>query len=130
MATEILVNDGGAPARILPFTAGSAVLGGRLVAIASDGKVDYAASGAVNALGVAFTDAGSADGEAMSVITGKGVILNAYVSGTYDVGQAMTVDADGTGYLVSGTTNLYGVVLESGSAVTAASLTLAKVLMY
>ena len=130
MATEILVNDGGAPARILPFTAGSAVLGGRLVQINSDGKVDYASASSTSVLGVAFTDAGSADGEAMSVITGKGVILNAYVSGTYDVGQAMTVDADGTGYMISGASNLYGVVLESGAAVTAASLTLAKVLMY
>ena len=27
MATEVLVNDGGAPARILPFTAGSAIKG-------------------------------------------------------------------------------------------------------
>ena len=42
----------------------------------------------------------------------------------------MTVDADGTGYMISGTSNLYGVVLESGASVTAASLTLAKVLMY
>ena len=129
MATEILVNDGGAPARILPFTAGGAVLGGRLVNIDNTGKIQYAPSGAVNVLGVAFTDAGSADGEAMSVITGKGVILNTYVSGTYDIGQAMTCDDAGTGFLVSGTSNLYGVVLESGSSVTAASLTLAKVLM-
>ena len=28
MATEILVNDGGAPARILPFTAGGTVAAG------------------------------------------------------------------------------------------------------
>ena len=130
MATEILVNDGGAPARILPFTAGSDVTGGGLVQINSDGKVDHASASSASVLGVAFTDAGSADGEAMSVITGKGVILNAYVSGTYNVGQAMTVDADGTGYMISGTSNLYGVVLESGASVTAASLTLAKVLMY
>ena len=31
MATEILVNDGGAPARILPFTAGSTVTAGYAV---------------------------------------------------------------------------------------------------
>jgi|TARA_Y100000310_G_scaffold125635_1_gene124381 predicted RecA/RadA family phage recombinase len=129
MATEILVNDGGAPARILPFTAGSAVTGGRLVAIASDGKVDHAASGATNSLGVAFTDAGSADGEAMSVITGKGVILNVSCSGTFVIGQALTLDNFGNGTLTSGTSNLYGVALESGSS-TAASGALGKVLMY
>ena len=129
MATEILVNDGGAPARILPFTAGSAVTGGRLVAIASDGKVDHAASGATNALGVAFTDAGSADGEAMSVITGKGVILNVSCSGTFDIGQALTVENAGTGLLTSGTSNLYAVALHAGSS-TASTGSLGKVLMY
>ena len=129
MATEILVNDGGAPARILPFTAGSAVTGGRLVAIASTGKVGHAASGAVNALGVAFTDAGDADGEAMSVITGKGVILNVSCSGTFVIGQALTLDDFGNGTLTSGASNLYGVALESGSS-TASSGSLGKVLMY
>ena len=129
MATEILVNDGGAPARILPFTAGTALLGGRLVAMASTGKLAYAASGATNAIGVAFTDAGSADGEAMSVITGKGVILNVSCSGTFNAGQALTLENAGTGLLTSGTSNLYGVAMESGTS-TASTGSLGKVLMY
>ena len=33
MATEILVNDGGAPSRILPFTANGAISGGEVVEI-------------------------------------------------------------------------------------------------
>ena len=43
MATEILVNDGGAPARILPYIAGSTVAAGNAVTIASDGQVDHVA---------------------------------------------------------------------------------------
>ncbi len=42
MATEILVNDGGAPARILPFTAGMALTGGRAVQMESDGTIGMA----------------------------------------------------------------------------------------
>ena len=33
MATEILVNDGGAPARILPFNAGEAITAGDALSI-------------------------------------------------------------------------------------------------
>ena len=46
MATEVLVNDGGAPARILPFTAGTAVIGGRVVTLATDGAVDHSGANA------------------------------------------------------------------------------------
>ena len=41
MATEILINDGGAPARILPFTAGSTIAAGEPIGISSDGFVDF-----------------------------------------------------------------------------------------
>ena len=34
MATEILLNDGGAPARILPFIAEAAITGGTVVGLA------------------------------------------------------------------------------------------------
>ena len=82
MATEILVNDGGAPARILPFTAsGAATLsGGRLVAIndVTNGQIGLAATGAANGIGFLFTDTTS--GQNCSVITGKGVILNVSVN--------------------------------------------------
>ena len=37
MATEILLNDGGAPARILPFLANGAISGGEVVEIELSG---------------------------------------------------------------------------------------------
>jgi hypothetical protein len=80
MATEILVNDGGAPARILPFTAGATVSGGHVVTMQADGKLDPAGAADLNTLGVAFVDA--TDTNNMSVITGRGVIVNAYVTGS------------------------------------------------
>jgi len=51
MATEILVNDGGAPARILPFTAGATVSGGEAVIMSADGEIDPAGAAATNVLG-------------------------------------------------------------------------------
>lgn len=99
MATEVLVNDGGAPARILPFTAGSAITAGRVVTLANDGEIDHSNVDAHNTLGVALTDASS--GSIASVVTGKGVILNVAVSGTMDEGKLLDVTANGV--LVTGT---------------------------
>jgi len=94
MATEILVNDGGAPARIIPFTAGSAITAGYALQMGGDGEVDTIA-GADNVMpvGVAFTDAAS--GNIASVITGKGVVLNMYCSGTIGRGDQVATLADG-----------------------------------
>jgi hypothetical protein len=78
MATEILVNDGGAPARILPYTAGSTVSAGRLVTIASDGQIDHAAASGTKVLGVTLTAAES--GNVANVISGHGVQLNVFAS--------------------------------------------------
>ena len=80
MATEILINDGGAPARILPFMAAVAVTAGDCVNITSAGKVTPAHTGLATGfkeyiLGYALTTV-SAD-ELCSVITGKGVMLKA-----------------------------------------------------
>ena len=91
MATEILVNDGGAPARILPYTAGATVSGGQFVTMQADGKLDPAAAADLNTVGVAFVDATDTDN--MSVITGRGVIVNAYVSGTVASGALLEVGA-------------------------------------
>jgi len=105
MATEILVNDGGAPARILPFTAGAALSGGEAVIMSADGFLDPAGAAATNVLGFMFVDASS--GSNCSVITGKGVIVNAYVSGTAASGALLQVEA--TGDLKAGTTADAGV---------------------
>ena len=73
MATEILVNDGGAPARILPYIAGVALTGGQLVtASTTSGEVVLADSDLSNqqkhaALGYCLVDAAS--GSVASVIT-------------------------------------------------------------
>ena len=74
MATEILVNDGGAPARILPFTAGSTVTAGMPVQMGSDAEVDNFAGANGKPLGVALTTVTS--GNLASIIVGSGVILN------------------------------------------------------
>lgn len=99
MATEVLVNDGGAPARILPFTAGSTISAGRMVTLAGDGEVDQSGADAHNAIGVAMVDATS--GNILPVVTGKGIILNVACSGTIDEGKLLDVTADGV--LITGT---------------------------
>ena len=80
MATEILVNDGGAPARILPYTAGSTVSAGRIVTIATDGQIDHATTSGTKVLGVALTAAES--GNIANVVSGHGVQLNVFTSGS------------------------------------------------
>jgi len=100
MATEVLVNDGGAPARIIPFTAGATISGGHILAMELDGEVDPATgTAAVNTIGFALTDASS--GSIASVITGKGVVLNALGTGTINSGASCEVDAT-DGLLVAG----------------------------
>jgi len=119
MATEILVNDGGAPARILPFTAAAALSGGHCVEMHTTGKVRHdegAASKKV--VGFAFTDA-VADGPC-SIITGHGVILNLAVTGSVTVGGTLEVDAGAAarnGVLKAGTTagGMVAMSLEEGS---------------
>ena len=94
MATEILVNDGGAPARIMNLgTAGAAIEAGIFVDINSSGNIvaatddqEAASSGEKVALGVLLVDAVS--GEPTSVITGKGIVCNV------QVGDTISADAD------------------------------------
>ena len=79
MATEILVNDGGAPARILPFKAGEALTAGDALGIthvaSGDVTVNQLEQSDTSAtfIGVDLTDCAS--GEMASVITGRGVIV-------------------------------------------------------
>ena len=71
MATEILVNDGGAPARILPFLAGEAISAGEALTASAtaDMTAVLATAGNINIIGFALTDA--AVGDMCSVITGR-----------------------------------------------------------
>ena len=96
MATEILVNDGGAPARILPFLANGAISGGEVVEIQLSGTAGDVRPAAVNSVvtcGVALTDA--ADNGPANIITGHGVILNISATGAVAVGDLGTVSAAG-----------------------------------
>ena len=95
----ILVNDGGAPARIINFKAGEAITAG-MVLKASDAAgmtALKATESGVPPIGVALTDAAS--GNQVSVITGSGVI--AYILCTDEAfGAVLMVDESGTaGYL-------------------------------
>jgi hypothetical protein len=126
MATEILVNDGGAPARIIPFTAGSAITAGYALTMGADGEVDtVAAADNVMPLGVAFTDATS--GNVASVITGKGIVLNMYCSGTIGLGGDLATLADGNLGPGSSSAVGVGVYIDSSGAHSGAA-TLQKVL--
>ena len=95
----ILVNDGGAPARIINFKAGEAVSAG-MVLKASDataGEVLKATESGARPIGVALTDAAS--GDQISVITGSGIVC--YILCTDEgLGALLMVDEGGTaGYL-------------------------------
>jgi len=90
MATEILVNDGGAPARILPFKAGEAIVAGEPVQVHTDGTViDTTANFMMT--GIALTAAAS--GAMCNVITGSGVIVRALCDQDASPGDYLNVAA-------------------------------------
>tara|TARA_R110000765_G_C18868154_1_gene600732 strand:- start:698 stop:1138 length:441 start_codon:yes stop_codon:yes gene_type:complete len=98
MATEILVNDGGAPARIMNLGAANADIeaglfvdinsAGKIIACADDAELD-ADSGHKKALGVLFVDAVS--GAPTSIITGRGVVCNVQVTEDIPIGSELTL---------------------------------------
>ena len=90
MATEILINDGGAPARILPFIANADISAGEVVkASTTAGRVDLATVATAPVLGVSLTDAAS--GSMCNVISGRGIIVNIYCMNE-DAGINLMVD--------------------------------------
>ena len=124
MATEILVNDGGAPARILPFKAGEALTAGDAVAalhVASGDctvmKADSSEATNLSFVGVAMTDCAS--GEMASIITGRGIIVRinctdvngGILMAVGNTGGQLEVYSDGTDL----TDNPVAVTLEDGA---------------
>ena len=102
MATEILVNDGGAPARIMNLgNANAAIEAGMFVDINSSGKIiattedqEASSSGQKVSLGGLLVDA--AAGAPTSIITGKGVVCNVQAAEALStVGTEVTVDDAG-----------------------------------
>ena len=92
MATEILVNDGGAPARILPYVAAEAISAGEFLTVDGDGEMQLANSGDSN--GQQFVGAGwsltdAASGSIVNVITGRGVVLNIQTDASMLAGIAL-----------------------------------------
>ena len=130
MATEILVNDGGAPARILPFTAGSTVTAGYAVTIDTAGQVNHLATSGSLAMGYAFTAATS--GNIANVITGHGVMLNVFASGANVVVGTNLGTSTQDGALCAmpatadGNANTVAIALESGTATAALSKVLTR----
>ena len=104
MATEILVNDGGAPARIMNLgNANAAIEAGMFVDINSSGKIiaatddqEASSSGEKVALGVLLVDAVS--GAPTSILTGKGIVCNVQVGADTTgmaIGAELTLDNAG-----------------------------------
>ena len=92
MADEILINDGGAPARILPFVAGEAITAGWPVLVHTDGKIrGTEASFALT--GFALNDA-AADGDRVNVITGSGIMVNAMCVNNTAIGDYCVTGAN------------------------------------
>jgi len=91
MATEIIINDGGAPSRILPFIAGETIAAGDYVGMESTGKIGPVDVSGAQGLGVSLTAATT--GSVVNVVTGKGVILNTFCSGTIAAGAEVTMNA-------------------------------------
>ena len=95
MATEILINDGGAPARILPFTAGSTIAAGEPLGLKSDGEVSPTAASCSGTMALGISLTATTSGNVCNVISGRGVMLNASVSGTVAVGNELEMSGLG-----------------------------------
>jgi len=101
MATEILINDGGAPARILPFLNGSsAIEAGVYVDIHSDGTLkvtgmDQAAGTSAQKVGLGVLLSDVAAGAMGNVITGRGIICNVQTVAGLACGAELCVDDAG-----------------------------------
>ena len=106
MATEILINDGGAPARIMNLApANAAIEAGMFVDINSSGKIVAAGDGFADVekdtnsgqlvhLGVLLTDAAS--GGPTNIVCGRGVVCNVQAGEALaTVGTEITIDGDG-----------------------------------
>tara|TARA_R110002020_G_scaffold72893_1_gene187234 strand:+ start:99 stop:479 length:381 start_codon:yes stop_codon:yes gene_type:complete len=97
MATEILINDGGAPARIIPLQIHAAVAAGDPLQIHNSsgvGKVKPAATSGAACVGVALTAASGLD-NMCNVITGAGVVCNVNGQGSIVAGSILSADATG-----------------------------------
>ena len=92
----ILVNDGGAPARIMNFEAAEAINAGDALEFNSSAKLIAADTDDVPPAGFALLDAAS--GDQVSMITGSGIMIYANVDGDsvdVAVGDMLTIGESG-----------------------------------
>tara|TARA_R110000824_G_scaffold2712_1_gene12467 strand:- start:1756 stop:2160 length:405 start_codon:yes stop_codon:yes gene_type:complete len=110
----ILVNDGGAPGRIMNFNADATIYAGDTIELTATG-CKAADEGDLQAAGVALVDA-AAD-EPCSVITGSGLMLNAAVDGSGTpaaIGSVLGIGENGTLIVVAaGAAGAMAVALEA-----------------
>ena len=124
MAEEVLFNDGGAPARILPFTAAEDITAGAAIEIDTAGKAKLADTDGVPVAGFALVDAAS--GAKCNVISGSGLVLNAFVDGgTVDVAVGDFLEVGENGTLIKqatpADTTVVAVALEANTAAASAT---------
>ena len=120
----VLVNDGGAPARIINLEAATAITAGMCLEVNSSGKLLGADTDNQLVAGFALVDA--AAGDLCSMITGSGVVLYAHVDGTTDVDAGIGLMVGEDGALVKRTdvdATAVAIALEAVTATAAANVT-------
>tara|TARA_R100001594_G_scaffold148839_1_gene205038 strand:- start:112 stop:510 length:399 start_codon:yes stop_codon:yes gene_type:complete len=132
MATEIIVNDGGAPSRILPFTANETIAAGDYVVQHTNGQIQPVKVSGAKGIGVSLTAATS--GNVVNVVTGKGVLLRTFCSGAINPGAEIAVQGAAM-YLETATTvvkgqgSVVGIYAETTALTTGDGLSLKKVIL-
>ena len=91
----ILVNDGGAPARIINFIAAAAIEAGNALRIDASGKAALTTDNNVPLAGIALTDAAADD--QVSMITGSGCILYVMCKNDVNTGDVLMTDETSAG---------------------------------
>jgi hypothetical protein len=87
MAKEVLVNDGGAPARILPFVSAATGSAGDPITINTAGKTIACAVG-FKVAGFLLTDV-DAVGDMANVVMGHGCMLNVTCKADVEIGDVL-----------------------------------------
>tara|TARA_Y100000296_G_scaffold51574_1_gene59134 strand:- start:949 stop:1338 length:390 start_codon:yes stop_codon:yes gene_type:complete len=123
----ILVNDGGAPARIINFTAAAAISAGECCKIDTNGKAALATDGTLPVAGFALADAAS--GDLVSLVTGSGVVIYA-ITTAVTVGDTLMADTSGTAGSLDTTTadtdEFVAIALETNATVDSLTKVLVK----
>jgi len=94
----ILVNDGGAPARIINFIAAEAISAGEGLKIAASGKCALTTDNNLPLAGVALTDA-AAEAQC-SMVTGSGIVMYMICDGDVNRGDNLMTDEAAAGGLI------------------------------